>query len=196
MFLSDKDIERAIKAGEIRIEPFEKKLLQPASYDIRLGNHFVVDELDTVSAIDPTKNIFPQTRTIEITGNDTYTLQPGMSVLCYSHELFGSSNHLIKVNSKSSLARLGLVVHNATGIVNPGHVLNVALELTNANRVPIVLRPMMEIAQITFSPLSSEAKKTYTASTHQFLNAVGGYAPPKSGPLARGGKHTKNPKKR
>lgn len=195
MFLSDKDIERAVKAREIRLEPFEKKLLQPASYDIRLGTLFIVDEPESIGMVDPAKNVLPKTHSLEVTPGDAFILHPGASVLAHSFELFGSDKYLIHVNSKSSLARIGLLVHNATGIVNPGHILSVALELTNTNRAPIALRPGMEIAQLTFTPLSSEAVKPYRTSAHH-LHSVGGYRPPKSGPLARRKKAARSLKRR
>jgi len=83
------------------------------------------------------------------------------------------------------LARIGLLVHNSASLVNPGHFLNIALELCNLNNVPIILRPGMEIAQLTFSPLSSEAKTDYKKKGRYHLNNFLGYVPPKSGPLAR-----------
>jgi dCTP deaminase len=112
-------------------------------------------------------------------------LHPGVSILGYSKEFFGSDRYLIEVNGKSSLARIGLLVHNSAGLVNPGHFLNIALELCNLNNVPIVLRPGMEIAQLTFSPLSSDAKQNYKETGRYHLNNLVGYVPPKTGPLSR-----------
>ena len=88
-------------------------------------------------------------------------LHPGISVLGSSKEFFGSDHYLIQVGGKSSLARVGLMVHNTAGIINPGHFLHITFEITNQNNVPIVLRPGMEIAQITFSMLSSPPMQNY-----------------------------------
>ena len=185
MFLSDKDILAAVKSGEITLEPFDLKRLQPATYDIRLGNTFIVNDSHSTKAIDPVKGIFPNTQTVEVEDGAEFVLHPGVSILGYSKERFGSDNYLIEVNGKSSLARIGLIVHNSASIVNPGHFLNIALELCNLNNVPIVLRPGMEIAQLTFSTLSSGTKRNYQETGRYHKNNIVGYVPPKTGPLAR-----------
>ncbi len=184
MFLSDTDIETAIRSGQITLEPFNKKQLQPASYDIRLGNEFIMIRSQSVVAIDPAKGIYPEADTLEVEDGEPMILQPGMSVIGYSKERFGSENHLIEISSKSSLTRIGLLVHNSAGIVNPGHFLCIALVLTNLNTMPIILRPDMAIAQLIFSPLSSEAKKNYEVKKPASSN-IGAYLPPSSGPLSR-----------
>lgn len=185
MFLSDKDILAEVKAGNITLDPFDKKRLQPATYDIRLGNTFIINDAHSTKAIDPVKGIFPNTQTIEVADGEEFVLHPGVSILGYSKERFGSDSYLIEVNGKSSLARIGLIVHNSASIVNPGHYLNIALELCNLNNVPIVLRPGMEIAQLTFSTLSSHTKQSYKQTGRYHKNNFLGYVPPKTGPLAR-----------
>lgn len=185
MFLSDKDIHAAVKAGEIVLEPFDAKRLQPATYDIRLGNTFIVNDAHSTKAIDPVMGIFPKSQTVEVGDGEEFILHPGVSILGYSKERFGSDKYLIEVNGKSSLARIGLIVHNSASIVNPGHYLNIALELCNLNNVPIVLRPGMEIAQLSFSTLSSNTKRSYQQTGRYNQNNFVGYVPPKSGPLAR-----------
>jgi dCTP deaminase len=185
MFLSDKDIHAEVKSGNITLEPFDAKRLQPATYDIRLGNTFIVNEPHSTMAIDPARGVYPKTHTIEIADGNEFILHPGVSILGYSKERFGSDNFLIEVNGKSSLARIGLIVHNSASIVNPGHYLNIALELCNLNNVPIVLRPGMEIAQLSFSTLSSHTKKSYKETGRYHLNNIAGYVPPKSGPLSK-----------
>jgi dCTP deaminase len=191
MFLSDKDILAEVKAGHITLEPFDEKRLQPATYDICLGNIFIINDAHSTKAIDPVKGIFPNTQTVEVEDGAEFVLHPGVSILGYSKERFGSDNYLIEVNGKSSLARIGLIVHNSASIVNPGHYLNIALELCNLNNVPIILRPGMEIAQLTFSTLSSSTKRNYQQTGRYHKNNIVGYIPPKSGPLAR-----KKPKSR
>jgi len=183
MFLSDTDIEAAIRSGEITLEPFSKKQLQPASYDIKLGNEFIMIRPQSVFAIDPAKGIYPEAETIEVADGEPFVLHPGMSVIGYSKERFGSESHLIEVSSKSSLTRIGLLVHNSAGIVNPGHFLAVALVFTNLNTMPIILRPDMAIAQLIFSPLSSQAKKGYEEKPTRVDPSA--YRLPRSGPLAR-----------
>lgn len=185
MFLSDVDIHAEVKKGNITLEPFDPKRLQPATYDIRLGNTFIVNDAHSTQAIDPAKGVYPQTQNIEIKDGKEFVLHPGVSILGYSKEKFGSDNYLIEVNGKSSLARIGLIVHNSASIVNPGHYLNIALELCNLNNVPIVLRPGMEIAQLSFSTLSSHTKRSYEDTGRYSHNNFVGYVPPKTGPLSR-----------
>lgn len=194
MFLSDTDIHAGVKTGKIILEPFDVKRLQPATYDIRLGNTFIVNAPHTTTAIDPVKGIFPKTETVEIKDGAEFVLHPGVSILGYSKERFGSDEYLIEVNGKSSLARIGLIVHNSASIVNPGHFLNIALELCNLNNVPIILRPGMEIAQLTFSTLSSHTKRNYKETGRYTNNNYVGYMPPKTGPLSRKGREATNKK--
>ena len=161
MFLSDVDIKKAITDGDITLEPFDESRLQPASYDILLGNKFVVNDEYSTHLIDPAKKQFAKTREIEVADGEEFILHPGVSVLSISKEFFGSDHYLVQVGGKSSLARVGLMIHNTAGLINPGHYLHITFELCNLNNVPIVLRPGMEIAQLTFSKLSSPASTMY-----------------------------------
>ena len=175
MFLSDVDIEQAVKSGDIVLKPFDRKRLQPASYDILLGNTFFVNDAHSSTFIDPVKKIFPKTKEIKISDSEVFVLHPGVSILGYSKDFFGSDTHLIEVNGKSSLARIGLLVHNSAALVNPGHFLNIALELCNLNNVPIVLHPNMPIAQLTFSQLSSSPKQNYKEVGRYSKDNIKGY---------------------
>jgi dCTP deaminase len=179
MFLSDTDIEKAVQSGAIVLEPFAVERLQPASYDIRLGNTFLINEAHSVKAIDPAQKIYPKTQTVTVPDGEEFVLHPGVSILGYTKEKFGSNEFLIELNGKSSLARIGLIVHNSASIVNPGHFLNMALELCNLNNVPIVLRPGMEIAQLTFSPLSSPPRQSYDVRGRYSDDNIAGYKPPR-----------------
>lgn len=161
MFLSDTDIKRAVKQGNIILKPFNESRLQPASYDILLGNKFVVNNETVTHFVDPVKKIFAKTREIIVEDGEEFVLHPGVSVLGVSKEFFGSEKYLIQIGGKSSLARVGLMIHNTAGLINPGHFLNITLELCNLNNVPIILRPGMEIAQLTFSKLSSSPSQSY-----------------------------------
>src|SRR3990167_6946038 len=161
MFLSDVDIKKAIKNGGIVLKPFDEKRLQPVSYDILLGNQFIVNDENNTQFVDPVKKVYAKTREISVKDGKEFVLHPGVSVLGTSKEFFGSDHYLIQVGGKSSLARVGLMIHNTAGIINPGHFLNITFEITNQNNIPIILRPGMEIAQITFSMISSPPAQTY-----------------------------------
>ena len=161
MFLSDNDIKKAVKKGEITLQPFSEAQLQPVSYDIRLGNKFITNDESETQYVDPMRKIYAKTREKEVADGAEFMLHPGISVLGISKEYFGSDIYLIQIGGKSSLARVGLMVHNTAGIINPGHFLHVTFEMTNQSNVPIILRPSMEIAQITFSMISSPPERNY-----------------------------------
>lgn len=161
MYLSDTDIMKEVKKGTITLRPFAESFLNPASYDIRLGNKFVVNDANITHYIDPVRRIFAKTREVIVADDGEFVLHPGVSVLGTSVEYFGSDRFLIQLAGKSSLARIGLMIHNTAGLINPGHFLNITFELCNLNNVPIVLRPGMPIAQLTFSSLSSPPRKKY-----------------------------------
>lgn len=161
MYLSDTDILKAVKDKSITLEPFNKAKLQPASYDIHLGNRFVTNDENSTFFVDPARKIYAKTREKIVKDGDAFILHPGVSVLGTSKEYFGSDEFLIQVGGKSSLARVGLMIHNTAGLINPGHFLHITFELCNLNNVPIILRPGMEIAQLTFSEIKSKTLKNY-----------------------------------
>lgn len=185
MFLSDVDILKAVRKNDIAIRPFEKKRLQPASYDIRLGNKFIVNDESATHIIDPVKKIYAKTREISVKDGKEFVLHPGVSVLGTSKEFFGSDYYLIQVGGKSSLARVGLMIHNTAGIINPGHFLNITFEITNQNNIPIILRPGMEIAQITFSMISSPPKQTYRKNGRYAKDNWNHFVPQKKSPALK-----------
>jgi dCTP deaminase len=172
MFLSDSDIKRAVTEKDIVISDFDVKRVQPASYDILLGNKFFLTETHADGYIDPYKKKFPKVREIRIKDGEKFVLHPGVSVLAWSRDYFGSDRYLIQLSGKSSLARIGLIVHNTAGIVNPGHYLNITLELYNLNNIPIILRPGMEIAQLTFSELSSDPRRAYMHKQSRYVDEL------------------------
>jgi dCTP deaminase len=161
MFLSDIDIEKAVKSKKVRIDNFDISRLNPASYDILLGNKFIVNKEFKSKIIDPVNKIYPETDEIVLPDDGEFILHPGHSVLGISFDFFGSDEYLIQLGGKSSLARIGLMIHNTAGVINPGHYLNIVLELTNQNTLPIVLRPKMPIGQLVFSKLSSKPRRDY-----------------------------------
>lgn len=179
MYLSDVDIKKAIKKGEIVMKNFDEKRLSPASYDIILGNKFMIATTHATKLIDPVKNNFAKIHECMVEDGEEFILHPGVSILGTSKDYFGSHKYLIQLHGKSSLARIGLLVHNTAGLINPGHFLSITLELCNLNRVPIVLRPGMAIGQLTFSQLSAPVEKDYTETGRYHNNDWNGYIPPK-----------------
>ncbi|MDE2172926.1 MAG: dCTP deaminase, partial [Patescibacteria group bacterium] len=161
MYLVDRDIKKALEKGDIVIHSFDEDRLQPASYDILLGHKFIISNTESTTAIDPVMKIFPETKEIIIPEGGRFVLHPGVSVLGTSIDYFGSDKYLVHLSGKSSLARLGLIIHNTAGIINPGHFLNITFELAYLYHIPIILRPGMRIGQILFSELSDVPQKDY-----------------------------------
>ncbi len=162
MFLSDTDIKKGLQEGKLVIKPYNEDQLQPASYDVLLGNEFEVTDRHKTVSIDPANKIYPQTRTIKVKDGEAFILHPGESVLGKQKEFIGVDHeHLILLSGKSSLARAGLVVHNTAMLFNPGHHFYPTFELVNTNNVPLILRPGMEIAQLLFAKLTSKTRQAY-----------------------------------
>jgi dCTP deaminase len=162
MFLSDVDIKQALAADQITIRPFNESQLQVASYDVTLGNEFEIVDRHQIQAADPANRIYPETRKFEINNDEHVVLHPGENMLGKQREFIGVDNqHLILLSGKSSLARIGLVVHNTAMLFNPGHHFYPTFELVNNSNVPIILRPGMEIAQLLFAKLTSPTSQDY-----------------------------------
>lgn len=180
MYLSDRDIKKAIKDGSITVRGFDPARLNPASYDVILDNHFEVTEPYKTPLVDPVRKVFPATKKMTVDEGAEFILFPGETVLGRVRDYVGSQQYLIQISGKSSLARIGLVVHNTAGIINPGHFLNITLELSNLSRVPIILRPGMRIAQLTFSCLTSSVERDYR-ETGRFVgdNFKKNFSPPR-----------------
>lgn len=162
MFLSDVDIKKCVESGAVTIKPFNESQLQVASYDVTLGNEFEIVDRHQIQAADPANREYPATRKFEIENDDYVVLHPGENMLGKQREFIGVNNeHLILLSGKSSLARIGLVVHNTAMLFNPGHHFYPTFELVNNSNVPIILRPGMEIAQLLFAKLSSPTSQDY-----------------------------------
>ncbi len=162
MFLSDNDIKKGLKEGKIIIRPFNPKHLQPVSYDVTLSNEFEITNRHAISFVDTVNKIYPSTRIIKVKDSESFVLHPGESVLGKQREFVGvDREHLILLSGKSSLARVGLVVHNTAMLFNPCHYFYPAFELMNTSNVPLVLHPGMAIAQLLFARLTSPAGRTY-----------------------------------
>ncbi|PIR61377.1 MAG: dCTP deaminase [Candidatus Pacebacteria bacterium CG_4_10_14_0_8_um_filter_43_12] len=163
MYLSDVDIKQALKDKEIVIKDFDESRLQPASYDILLGFEFMVFQRHTQAVIDPKKPAELYMEKIILKSEaDCFILHPNEFALAVTYDYFGvGPKYCCNIMGKSSLARLGLIIHTTAGFVDPGNQLNATLELYNTNSMPIKLYPKMRIAQIAFCALKSPAAKPY-----------------------------------
>ncbi len=162
MLLSDGSILELIKKGELIIEPFDESLLGPSSLDLRLGNEFLVFDRTRIDAIDPHKPIDKFTKRIEIGDNEYFVIHPGEFVLATTREYIKLPNYLAaRIEGRSSLARLGLIIHSTGGFVDAGFEGQLTLEMSNLNIVPVKLIPGMRIAQIAFLMQDKASIKPY-----------------------------------
>jgi dCTP deaminase len=161
--LSDIDIQQHLDSGDIIIDPYDKKRLQPASYDILLGNEFLLFDNTKASVIDPKVDVSEYTRKVTLKHSGEYiVLHPKEFILGVSWETVGVSEKLsCELMGKSSLARLGLIVHTTAGFIDPGNQLKITLEMVNFNTVPLKLYPKMKIAQVAFSRLDTPTQRPY-----------------------------------
>lgn len=161
MVLSDRDIRAAIEQGRIAIDPFDPKLLQPASVDITLDRTFRVFRSTRHAYIDLAKGVDDITDLVTV-DRDPFILHPGEFVLGSTFERVRLASDIVsRVEGKSSLGRLGLLIHSTAGFIDPGWDGHITLELSNVNTIPITLYARMRIGQLSFFPLSSPAERPY-----------------------------------
>ena len=156
MVLSDRDIRAEIAAGRIVIDPFLPDAVQPSSVDLHLDRRFRVFRNSRYPYIDVRADQPELTELVEIGGDDPFILHPGEFVLGSTLERVELPNDLVgRLEGKSSLGRLGLLIHSTAGYVDPGWEGNLTLELSNVANLPITLYDGMKIGQISFQRLSS-----------------------------------------
>jgi len=167
MILSDRDIKREIQNNRISIESkFDNFLDQvhASSMDFRLGNFFKIYNHSKFSCIDP-KNISDSdnlTKSIEIKNGEAFYVQPGEFILGVTLEKITLPNDIVaRVEGRSSLGRLGIIVHSTAGFIDAGFSGTITLEISNLNRLPIALYPDMRVCQIAFEQMSSPAEIPY-----------------------------------
>ena len=166
MVLSDRDIKRYLKTKKIVIDPIPdlKTQLGSCSIDLRLGDTFRIFEHSKYPYIDPfDKNIRQEiTREIKVKNKEAFILQPSDFVLASTIESFRLPDNLLaRLEGRSSLGRLGIVVHSTASIFDPGWSGVVVMELGNMGRMPVALYPGMRICSLSFEQLSSPADIPY-----------------------------------
>ncbi|HEX2171375.1 MAG TPA: dCTP deaminase, partial [Dehalococcoidia bacterium] len=166
MILSDRDIRRYLAEGKIRVDPAPdlEEQLGSCSLDFRLGNVFQVFELARVPYVDPTKDTHTEQfmRRIDVPDGEPFIIQPGELVLATTREYFEISNDLVaRLEGRSSLGRLGIIVHGTASIFDPGWSGAAVLELGNLGRMAVALYPGMRVCAFTFEQLSSPSENPY-----------------------------------
>lgn len=166
MVLSDQDIQKSLETKRITIDPFPDLSVQlgSCSIDLRLGTRFRVFDYSRYPYIDPNKKDYSNeiTKVVEVKNGDNFIMQPGDFVLAVTLErVIIPSDLMGRLEGRSSLGRLGLVVHSTASIFDPGWNGNPVLELGNLGRMAISLTPGMRICAMTFEELSSSAHFPY-----------------------------------
>jgi len=162
MILSDKSIKKSLGTKEISIEPFFEEFLQPASYDLHLDRYFMIFKEDKRNIIDVKKSVEHLMEEIEIEEGGSFVLKPGQFALANVKEITGvDARHVGRLEGKSSLARIGLLIHATAGFLDPGNKLRLTLELVNTSPLSIKIYEGMKVAQIAFEELDSPSEKPY-----------------------------------
>lgn len=159
--LSDAAIRRLIESGEIGIDPYDPGLIQPSSVDVRVDRFFRVFRNNRYPFID-VRVEQELTELVEVAEEEPFILHPGEFVLGSTLENVRlPGDHVARLEGKSSLGRLGLLIHSTAGFIDPGFDGHVTLELSNVANLPITIYPGMKIGQVSFMRLSEPAERPY-----------------------------------
>jgi dCTP deaminase len=162
MVLSDRSIREALEQGRIAIEPMEAEQVQPSSVDVRVGRYFRVFRNNRRPFIDVREPAEGLTELIEASDDNPFILHPGEFVLGATLEQVRIGNDLVaRLEGKSSLGRLGLLIHSTAGFIDPGFEGTITLELSNVATLPITIYPGMKIGQISFLQMTTAADRPY-----------------------------------
>src|SRR5205823_2317173 len=162
MILSDRTIREELAAGRIVIDPVDDGDIQPSSVDLHLDRYFRVFRNHTMRVIDVKEDQEELTELVEIDEDDPFILHPGEFVLGSTHERVALPTDLVaRLEGKSSLGRLGLLIHSTAGFVDAGFDGHLTLELSNVANLPITLYPGMKIGQISFLQMTTAADAPY-----------------------------------
>jgi dCTP deaminase len=162
VIFSDRSIKEAIETGRIGIDPFDPSFVQPSSVDLRVDRVFAVFENHRYPHIDPRADQDDLTTEVAVEGDEPFILHPGEFVLGATYERVRLGNDIVaRLEGKSSLGRLGLLIHSTAGFVDPGFDGYLTLELSNVANLPIAIYPEMKIGQISFYQMTTDADHPY-----------------------------------
>jgi dCTP deaminase len=164
--LSDRTIKRLLAEGRIEIDPYDDSLLQPSSVDVRVDRFFRVFHNNRYPFIDVKREQEELTSLVEIDDDTPFMLHPGEFVLGATLERIRLPDDVVgRLDGKSSLGRLGLLIHSTAGFIDPGWDGHVTLELSNVANLPITIYHGMKIGQLSFVQLSEAAESPYGSGT-------------------------------
>lgn len=162
MILSDRTIREHLVSGAITIDPIDDSAIQPSSVDVRLDHRFLVFRNHTRGLIDVKEDLSDLTEPVEATDEDPFILHPGEFVLGSTLERLALPDDLVaRLEGKSSLGRLGLLIHSTAGFVDAGWDGQITLELSNVASLPITLYPGMRVGQVSFMQMTTPADNPY-----------------------------------
>ncbi len=174
MILSDHTLREEIEAGRIVIDPFDPACVQPSSVDLHVDSQFRVFANSRYPYIDVKQEMPDLTELVEVEPDEPFILHPGEFVLGSTLERVVVPNDLVaRLEGKSSLGRLGLLIHSTAGYVDPGWDGHLTLELSNVANLPITLYPGMKIGQISFFKLTTAADVPYGAAGNKYQGQRG-----------------------
>jgi dCTP deaminase len=162
VILSDRSIREALSAGRIVIDPLDEGCLQPSSIDVKVSNLFRVFRNHSHAVIDVKKELADLTELVQMKPDEAFVLHPGEFVLGSTLERVAIASDLVaRVEGKSSLGRLGLLIHSTAGFIDAGFDGHITLELSNVANLPITIYPGMKIGQVSFMTMTTPADKPY-----------------------------------
>jgi dCTP deaminase len=176
VILSDRTIREFLEAGRILIDPLGDNAIQPSSVDLRIDRYFRVFRNHTLGIIDVKSNLEDLTELVEIGDEEAFILHPGEFVLGTTLERVVIPEDLVaRLEGKSSLGRLGLLIHSTAGFVDAGWDGQLTLELSNVANLPITLYAGMRIGQISFQQMTTPADNPYGSAAlgSKYQNQVG-----------------------
>jgi dCTP deaminase len=160
--LSDRTIREYLEAGKLGIEPLDEDSIQPASVDLRLGPSFRIFRVTSRPFVDVQHPMEDLTELVETAPEEPFIIHPGTFCLGATIETITLPDDIVaRVDGKSSLGRLGLLVHATAGYVDPGWTGRLTLELSNQSQMPIALYSGMRIAQVSFLTMSTPVDRPY-----------------------------------
>ncbi len=160
--LSDRSIREEIEKGRIVVDPLGDGAVQPASVDLSLSDSFRVFRNTSKPFVDVREPVDDLTEPVQIAADEPFVIQPGTFFLGSTLETITLPDDIVgRVDGRSSLGRLGLLVHATAGYIDPGWTGRLTLELSNQSQMPIALYQGMRIAQISFLRLSTPVDRPY-----------------------------------
>ena len=162
MILSDRDIRKQIDSGRLVIEPFDERMIQPSSVDLRVDRTFRIFANTRYPYIDVRQPMEDLTEEVDVKDGEAFILHPGEFVLGSTLERVTLPDDLVaRIEGKSSLGRLGLLIHSTAGVVDAGWSGHLTLELSNVANLPITIYPGMKIGQLCLFEMTSPAERPY-----------------------------------